>query len=325
MDPAPLRQVTRLLAELTQRCNCRCQHCESWTHNSTKDADIDTVCRIIREMAPRKAPGARYVPCGGELTVSWDLLETTCREAQAAGYRVTVVTNGSMGADTARLLEFVNDVNVSFDADNAYWHDKLRGVRGSFQSAEDAMTSCIAHKRPDQEVRPMVLISQPSSLQHAYNLGEAFHVRPKLSWAQPTFARSQGEDKFWFHARWKMSLLDSLEPFKVSDFTASFLNDLGSYLDGLSEQKPPDSLRGWAGDPKTGRPMCGAFPGNLHVDRQGVMRGCWGKGPGWPSLQYKADGDAVRFFDSLTEQPFKGCRRMCGMSHSVRGSKTWRD
>lgn len=130
---------TRVVFDVTRRCNLRCSMCHTWKIEPGHELSVDEVRRILGQM-----PRLNWLDLtGGELFLRTDalaLLEAAC-DVPSLGV-LHFPTNGWFGA---RIVEAVHRVRalrpdlellitVSLDGPPAL-HDRIRGRAGSFERA----------------------------------------------------------------------------------------------------------------------------------------------------------------------------------------------
>jgi radical SAM protein with 4Fe4S-binding SPASM domain len=129
--------------EITLRCDLACRHCGSRAaHARPDELSTDECLELIRQMA---ALGVKEVTIiGGEAYLRPDWLELV-RSIRSHGMECTM-TSGGRGIDAARAADAaeagLQSVSISLDGIGAT-HDRLRGVRGSF----DAAVAALGHLR----------------------------------------------------------------------------------------------------------------------------------------------------------------------------------
>ena len=133
----------KVLLELTDHCNSKCQTCSVW-----RDNEVEPKTELSLEVATRLLESSGrdltwIALSGGEITLYRnfpalvDLLERYCPKLKI----VTFTTNGLLpqrAADCARALQKLNCklfVTVSLDGDQET-HDRVRGVAGNFNRAQ---------------------------------------------------------------------------------------------------------------------------------------------------------------------------------------------
>jgi len=144
--------------DITYQCNLRCKHCYS---NSGLPANnelaTDEVRKIIDQLVEMKVFYIYFL--GGEPFIRKDFLEIAdhCREL---GMSVMVNTNGwFIDYDLARKIKKVgiHHIRVSIDGATAATHDRIRGVKGSFQKALSAIEALKKVEVPVIGISPTVM------------------------------------------------------------------------------------------------------------------------------------------------------------------------
>ena len=137
------RRTGCLLASLavTFRCMCKCAHCGSSTLFRAGEEEMSTeeLKDIIRQLRETGTNSVNFF--GGEPLIRKDLLELV-RCVKSLGMGAAIDTNGFLlDRETAfALAEAGMDmVHVSIDSADPETHDKMRGVRGVFDKAVDAI------------------------------------------------------------------------------------------------------------------------------------------------------------------------------------------
>ncbi len=123
----------RVLAEVTTRCNLKCQHCSASAGMNGKDMKNEDLFRIIDILSEK---GIRNFDIGGGEPLIrrdiFDIVKKCCNNF----YTVVVATNGTLiGREEAQTLaEYGNlYVQVSLDSHASHFHDHFRGVEGAFK------------------------------------------------------------------------------------------------------------------------------------------------------------------------------------------------
>jgi radical SAM protein with 4Fe4S-binding SPASM domain len=139
------RQVDRddrpiyVVWELTLKCDLACRHCGSRAGSQRPDElELDEALDLVRQLA---ALGAREVTLIGGEAYLFDGWIEVIREVRRNGMQSSLVTGGrGWTLERARAAKEagLQTVSVSIDGDEAT-HDRLRGVRGAYQSAVEAL------------------------------------------------------------------------------------------------------------------------------------------------------------------------------------------
>lgn len=124
---------------ITFRCNCRCDHCQSWKFLD-KDRELDTgeCLRIVQELG--KAKISLLSINGGEPLLRADLYDII-KEAKRYRINVNIITNGALLEEQAEMLldSGADAVTISIDGLSAEEHNSFRHYQGLFQKAEGGM------------------------------------------------------------------------------------------------------------------------------------------------------------------------------------------
>ena len=136
--------MSRLVVELTNRCNLRCLHCYGERHAATGELSLDILDKVLRE---GKDSGIEHLSfTGGEPTMHRQFGEVVRRVCDA-GYTFGFVSNGSTLPRIYRLLlryrAAFKGATFSLDGAREQTHDALRG-KGSFRQVMRAATVCVA-------------------------------------------------------------------------------------------------------------------------------------------------------------------------------------
>jgi MoaA/NifB/PqqE/SkfB family radical SAM enzyme len=178
--------MARLVMELTNHCNLRCQHCFAARHAATGELAFGLIERVLRE---GKGCGIDHLAfTGGEPTLHRHFAAIVAQVC-AAAYTYSMVSNGMTFPRIAPVLRrsrpWFTGVTFSLDGAREATHDRLRG-RGSYRGVMRAASLCVmkdlpftlnmvltAHNRP--EVAEMVEL--------AASLGSA---GVRFGWLMPT-------------------------------------------------------------------------------------------------------------------------------------------
>ena len=136
--------MARIVLELTNRCNLRCQHCFSGRHGGRDDLPLELLQDVLDEA---KTHGFDHLTfTGGDPTIHPHFTEVLRRTFEA-GYEFSFVTNGYNFATTyPKLLPYrdaLSQITFSLDGATEETHDRLRG-RGSYRKVLGAMSVCTA-------------------------------------------------------------------------------------------------------------------------------------------------------------------------------------
>ena len=140
--------MPRLLIELTNRCNLRCQHCFAERHANTGDLPIEVVEKLLREGRSCGIEALSFT--GGEPTLHRrfaDIVRRVC----AAGYPFSFVSHGGTFPQIYPLLlqsqPWFRGVTFSLDGAREQTHDWQRG-KGSYRRVLRAASICVVKDLP---------------------------------------------------------------------------------------------------------------------------------------------------------------------------------
>lgn len=188
--------------EVHMECNLRCVQCDIYKlRNPAGELSADERRSVVREVAAWH-PDIRIVLAGGEAFARREMVYDVAAEAREHGVYVTVSTNGTLiRPDDVERLPFsgVRCVVVSLDSDEPDVHDRIRGVRGTFRRATEAVRRLVdARDRAGQDftVLTSTIIGRhnlhrvPALVDFLEGLGVDTTLFQPL---QPTFAREVSE------------------------------------------------------------------------------------------------------------------------------------
>jgi MoaA/NifB/PqqE/SkfB family radical SAM enzyme len=140
--------MARLVIELTNRCNLRCQHCYDERHAGTGELPLAILDQVLRQ---GKDCGIDHLAfTGGEPTLHRHFAEVVQRVGEAT-YTYSLVSNGATFPQIAPLLwrsqPRFKGVTFSLDGAREATHDRLRG-RGSYRAVMRATSVCVMKDLP---------------------------------------------------------------------------------------------------------------------------------------------------------------------------------
>jgi len=140
--------MARLVIELTNRCNLRCQHCFDERHAASGDLSPEIIEKVLRE---GKSCGIEHLAfTGGEPTIHHQFPEIIHQLCEA-GYTFSFVSNGSNFRRIYPLLlhhrQSFKGVTFSLDGACEEIHDRLRGP-GSYRQVMRAASVCVFKELP---------------------------------------------------------------------------------------------------------------------------------------------------------------------------------
>lgn len=124
---------------VTNRCNFRCGHCYS-RDDPSEEPDLQVLLKCVDKIADAGILSVNFG--GGEPLLRIDLPEIA-RYAAGRGLRVSMNSNGFfISMEKARELKSAgfSKVGISIDSHDPEIHDDFRGVKGSHEKAEKALS-----------------------------------------------------------------------------------------------------------------------------------------------------------------------------------------
>jgi len=131
---------SRVMFELTYRCNFRCLHCYL-APDKKKELNTQEVFSILDQL---KDAGTFHIGfTGGEPFLRRDIFQIL-DHAQRCGFRISLLTNGFLiNRDNAKKLAVLapslNRVDISVLGANPKTFEEITGVKGSFHKVMDAI------------------------------------------------------------------------------------------------------------------------------------------------------------------------------------------
>jgi len=120
---------------VTRRCNYRCRGCSVWTDQDSSELSAEEIKRgleILRDLGVLE-----IVFSGGNPLVREDIGEVL--EYASRHFVTTIYDNGSMAVERIDDLRNVDFVAISIDTLDEKKNDYLKGVKGSWRRAMDAV------------------------------------------------------------------------------------------------------------------------------------------------------------------------------------------
>jgi radical SAM protein with 4Fe4S-binding SPASM domain len=263
--------------EITLRCDLACRHCGSRAGRSRPD-ELDTAeaLDLVRQMAELGVKEVTVI--GGEAYLRDDWLDIV-RAVRERGMQCTMTTGGrGITAELARAAKEAGLQSVSVSVDGMReTHDALRGVKGSWDSAMEALGHLSAAGLP-------VSANTQVSRVGLYEIEELFDrlVEKKIhSWqVQLTVAMGRAADE--------PHLL--LEPYQLLE-VMPMLARIKPRADAAGVRIWPGNNLGYFGPyeamlrgtlPRGHLSSCGAGRSTLGIEANGDIKGC----PSLPTADY---------------------------------------
>ena len=329
-EARPKDQATRPLYavwEVTLRCDLACRHCGSRAAAARPDELSTEECLdLVRQMAEL---GVREVTLiGGEAYLRPDWLEIV-RAVRAHDMECTMTSGGrslhmerAQGARAAGL----QSVSISLDGVGAT-HDRLRGVRGSFDAAIEALANL---KRAGVRVSVNTQINR-LTMHELPEVLETLIAAGAHSWQiQMTVAMGRAADE----PDVLLQPYDLLELFPLLDRLKARCEEAGVRLwpgNNIGYFGPYEGrLRGTM--PRGHHASCGAGRSTLGIEANGDIKGC----PSLPSEAWVAGnireaslrdlwerGPTMRYTRDRTVRDLWGFCGSCYYADTCRAGCTW--
>jgi len=322
---------TFMFLEVNQRCNLRCGHCDFWKRDDKDKAGYlrpERQRELIQEF--KEIGGKNLVICGGEPMLDPDIYYHLAGCGREVGLHVLSVVNGTRVRNEAEaervILEGPHEVSISFDDHRQEEHDEHRGIKGAWERSKKAVELlCKArdtHGAGKVHIMGLVHAGNYQELEGFYEFAFGLGVdKLKLNMLQPSFGSLQDKDTYYekFSQLNVSKLMDVLqkcdEKFKLG-FNPKWMKDVETYWESIQNSKAIEN--GWHGAARISRPICNSGERNIMVDHYGQARLCFSTA--FPGKILVKKGDLSKFWygsDNIKEK-MKTCRRLCGISHSVR-------
>lgn len=142
-----MNELYLLAINLTTRCNLRCAHCyldaRALRRGASDELTTDEVRQLLAQIAAR-SPQTLVVLTGGEPLLRRDL-ESIIAFGASRGLAMVVGTNGTLlGERRVRSLERAGTfgIGISLDSLDPRYHDRFRGLAGSWEKTMQAIDAC---------------------------------------------------------------------------------------------------------------------------------------------------------------------------------------
>ncbi|MGB8450860.1 MAG: radical SAM protein [Anaerocolumna sp.] len=133
------RGITRILWDITRKCNLKCQHCYAFKEGDySEELSLGQMYKTIDEL--KELQPYLIVYGGGEPFVRDDFFDIIKRTKEVLKCRIKVLTNGTFLTPEViqKIKPYVDFIQISLDGTEQN-HDYLRGHAGSFAKAVEAI------------------------------------------------------------------------------------------------------------------------------------------------------------------------------------------
>mgnify|MGYP001770629466 CR=1 FL=1 len=194
---APLRPIVSW--NITRRCNLRCVHCYI-DAGPAEEGELTTqeALDVVDQMAEVGVPLILFT--GGEPLTRPDFFEIAER-ARDAGIKLVLSTNGTLiTPEVAKRLREVGFVyvGVSLDSVSAEFHDRFRGVPGSFAAALAGIKNAMAAGL-DVGLRFVVTAKNIHEVGHYVDFAAALGVKRVTFYHLSAAGRAQKLEGDWWY------------------------------------------------------------------------------------------------------------------------------
>jgi Y-X(10)_GDL-associated radical SAM protein len=314
--------------EITLACDLKCQHCGSRAGRRRPEELSTQECfDLVRQLARL---GTREVTIiGGEAYLRRDWLEII-REIRAQGMDCTLQTGG-LHLTEKRIKDAaaagLQAVGISIDGLSEL-HDRLRGVKGSFDAAFDALRLCNEQGITTSVNTQITALVMPQLRE----LMERFIEARVKDWqVQLTVAMGRAVDhpELLLQPYELLELMPLLAELYEEGFDRGLLMQPGNNIGYFG---PYESLWRGAGDERIHWSSCNAGQNTIGIEADGTIKGC----PSLPTNTYAGgnirdltleemwrDAPEIGFTRNRTINDLWGFCRDCYYADVCRAGCTW--
>jgi len=185
-----------VVLNITNRCNLKCLHCFNGSSSTNQCSEYELsdeeVINVVKDVARLKV--ANFCFSGGEPLLRKELIYKSIKILSSHGVRCSIVSNGTLidynVAEKLKLLG-VQEIEISLDGNCSETHERLRGVKGSFEKALKSVeylcaigiTTSISYTLNSwnvDEVGPLIERLKDSGI-------TSFYIRPLLVMGEASF------------------------------------------------------------------------------------------------------------------------------------------
>jgi MoaA/NifB/PqqE/SkfB family radical SAM enzyme len=324
-----------LFLTINEVCNLNCLHCNYWRTKqpSLEVTSLSRQTEILSEFA-ELSPSGSVVICGGEPLLDVHSYFHVCSTARTLGLKTLSVINGTLitnERDADKLIaEGPDEITVSLDGHTPELHDLMRGRKGAFQQATNAISLLLAsRKATGKKIYAMGLVYKASYqyLDEFYNLvlNQLGADKLKLNAIQPTFLHirlgQQQNDTFFaaesqVNADWLEEILSRCESKYGLSYNPNWKRQFVGYFRNLYGR--PNLNLGWSCGVTTDEHICNSPDRNIMVDLVGNASLCFSNA--FPRALLSKPGDLRAFWEENNDLKarMRQCNNLCGISHSVK-------
>ncbi|HLZ88509.1 MAG TPA: radical SAM protein, partial [Puia sp.] len=136
-------------------CNCKCVMCDIWKGNhqlkQLTEKDVEGLMTSLRRFGTQQV-----LMSGGEALLNPNFFRL-CAILKKEDIRITLLSTGlALARHADNILEYVNDIIVSLDGDEAL-HDTIRNIPGAYRKMKQGI-QLLHSRRPDFRITGRTVI-----------------------------------------------------------------------------------------------------------------------------------------------------------------------
>jgi MoaA/NifB/PqqE/SkfB family radical SAM enzyme len=305
---------------LTNRCNARCVHCQSWKlPPEENELSTQEWKEVLKQMRDWLGPVFLSIT-GGETLLKKDAIDLA-QYASDKGFWTEFLTNGLlMNRESASLLaqSKVKRIKISLDGSTAVIHDLIRGRDGFFEHATKALSMLVEEKRTSKSnvtlwAKTSIMSHNVRDLANITKLAKDLGVDGvEYQALEPVYYSEQLTNKHWYRDNplWvndppeaSRSIVE-LKKLKTEGFPiVNSLENLGMVNDYFHN---PEKLahKVHAHEYAKKKPQCRSWAGGLQIMPDGGLKMCHFMEP----FAYARDGNIKKLWQNRVRCWKKECR-----------------
>ncbi len=143
-------------------CNCRCVMCDIWKDNKNlkqlTENDINPILKTFKKLGTQQV-----LMSGGEALLNQNFFRL-CEILQKHHIKISLLSTGLLlKKHASQLVQFVNDVIVSLDGDEAL-HDNIRNINGAYEKLKEGV-GAVRAINPNYKITGRTVIHKLNYLQ----------------------------------------------------------------------------------------------------------------------------------------------------------------
>jgi MoaA/NifB/PqqE/SkfB family radical SAM enzyme len=180
-----------VVIEPTYKCNLRCKSCNLWNikekSNLGDNLTISQYKKLFKEL--RTLNIFKLVISGGEPFLKKDI-NKIIKAAKNNGLSIYITTNGTLlNREKIKFLikNQVDEILFSLDSPNQRVHDRIRGVKGTFERVITNIKILDLEKKKNKYKKPRIIINSVISKYNINQLNEIFDLFKNVEVEQFSF------------------------------------------------------------------------------------------------------------------------------------------